>query len=316
MPTSSTSPSTGQHGCCVGECKCCAKERERLRVGQKRLDLQKERLVLEQEMLEAERKNFKKIVKLSSKSKTIIGSNTGVVNAVDDNNNSNRDSNSIGNSAGVGNGTTIAAAERDSPRQLKQLEQEIKTLHRQLQTYREQEEQWQRREKEQVASITAAETAVIDCCAKLNLKILELEKYLREVKREHAASTKKHAQDKAKWENGILELVTVDCSSSNEEVKRLNLLVKQYEEENEALRKQNRDLQRSSQSSLKSIPVDEEDKILGDAATAVEGKVAEEINVLEKLMFLFINLSFSKKSMMLVRNRSFLKKSNMLSRDR
>jgi hypothetical protein len=226
--------STGYPDCCAGD--CCVRERERLRVVQKRLDLQKERVFLEQEMVEAEKINFKKTVKLASKSKNI----------------------------GTGRGTRTMIADTRGTEQNRtqylELQDEIGKLRNRLKTYQKKEKNWERREKEKAVNLTAR-IAVVDSSEEQNLTILDLEKKLREVKREHTISKKKCALEKDKWENGILELVknestrsiaassdTVDCSPPDE-VKRLDLLNKGLREENECSK-------RLFQSLLKIISVD------------------------------------------------------------
>jgi len=236
-------------------------------VVQKRLDLQKECIALEQEMLEAEKINFKKTVKLASKSKNI-----GTVRATR---------------------TMIAdtnGTERDRMQYL-ELKDEIEKLRERLKAYQKKEENRERRQKVEATNFTAG-IAVVDSSGEQNIKILELEKELREVKREHITSTKKHTLDKKKWENGTLELAknksiryiaatgdTVDCSTPDE-VKRLGLLVENYEAESKGLMEENERLKRSSRSLLKFISVDGAKHELGD--TYVVGKVAEKFNVLRE----------------------------------
>ena len=246
--------STRYPDCCTGD--CCVRERERLRVVQKRLDLQKERVFLEQEMLAAEKINFKKIVKLASKSKNI----------------------------GTGRGTrTMIADTRGTERnrtQCLELQEEIGKLRNRLKTYQKKEENWERREKEESLNLT-----VVDSSEEQNLTILELEKELREVKREHTISKKKHALEKDKWENGLLELVknesirsiaassdTADCSQSDE-VKRLDLMNKGLREENECLK-------RSPRSLLKNVSVDGMEN--EPEGNDILDKVAEKMNDLRE----------------------------------
>jgi hypothetical protein len=185
----------------------CSREREQLHLAQKRLELQQEKLFLDQEMLDAEKKNFKKNAKLSSKKAIII-----------------QDKNI--NGGGI---SRIAAIPENGI-----------------------ENQNEHNNNEG-----------------LNLQIQKLEKDLKEIKLEYSVATKKHSEEKTKWENIILDVVPmtapipptttnttpdnmiVNCSIDDEEVKRLNELLEKLEKENETLREEKYDLkQRSSVSSM------------------------------------------------------------------
>jgi len=179
-------------------------------------------------MLEADRKNFRKTVKLASKNKSISS-----------------------NSSSSSNGTNYTHnTERDRTRQL-ELEQEVETLRSQLQKHRQKEEQSQRLENKQTERISASEVAVGECSRELSQTILELEKYLKEAKHEIAILKEAHAKDKERWETEILEfksesVQTLDDSSSSvheQEIKRLNLLVEKCEAENKHLREESHSLE-------------------------------------------------------------------------
>ena len=128
---------------------------------------------------------------------------------------------------------------------------------------------------------------------RLNLQIQKLEKDLKEIKLEYSAATKKHSEEKTKWENIILDIVpmaapipttpivttpsnmVVDCSIDDEEVKRLNELLEKLEKENETLREEKDDLKQRSSVSLMQENVTKEFNALREEESQQERETLE-----------------------------------------
>lgn len=229
---------------------------------QKRLKLQQERIVLDREILEMDKNKFKKTVKLASKRK-----NLGI---------------------GSGNRTIIAdpgGSEGDSEQYL-ELKDENEKLRLRLKSFQKEEASWKSRALEETINLSAGSSS----SEKQDLKILELEKELREVKHEHTTLKKKHALEKKNLENGMFELVTKELTrpigvsnetlvcSLQDEVNRLGLLVENYQAENKGLMEENLRLKRSSQALLKKVSIDETYHETGGADLL--GKVGEKFDAL------------------------------------
>jgi hypothetical protein len=127
---------------------------------------------------------------------------------------------------------------------------------------------------------------------RLNLQIQKLEKDLKKIKLEYSAATKKHSEEKTKWENIILDIVpmaapiptttvttpsnmVVNCSIDDEEVKRLNELLEKLEKENETLREEKYDLKQRSSVSLMQENVTKEFNALREEESQQEKETLE-----------------------------------------
>jgi hypothetical protein len=224
-----------------------------------------ERIALEHNMLETEKMNFKKNVTRSSKVKTIDAG---------------AESNSV---------LTDSGGREKTRKQCLELKGEIQKLRVQLESYEKKEESRERRKSQETLRLSSG-IAVVDLREEQKLKLLELEKELREIKRDHMSLTKRHAIERAHWEDSILKTVknastrspaansdALACSPS-EDVNRLCLLVRNYEEENNKLRKENEHLRRSSQPLSKATPMNRTEYKLG--GTDNDRKVSDDLNVL------------------------------------
>lgn len=112
-------------------------------------------------------------------------------------------------------------------------------------------------------------------CERLSLQVSQLEEDLHSMKKAYASATAKHAEEKRRWTEAQQQQQqqhgndTSDTNSqqpngptsfvSTEYVQELQDLLKQYEDENEVLRQENREMQRTSPFTSKSPAFNDED---------------------------------------------------------